>query len=884
MNWHALGKEEIFEELETSQKGLSTEEVSKKTKEFGKNVIPEKKQLSPIILFLKQFQSYIVYVLIAAAIISFFLKNMVDFYVIFTVILINALIGFFQESKAEKSISALRKIIVSYAKVYRNGELIKIQSSELVPGDIVLIEEGDRIPADARIIESRNFRTNESALTGESFPIDKVEYNLLEEIKLQDRKNMIYLGTFAVNGSCKAVVISTGEKTEIGKIAKEIKEIPRQKTHFQKRTDFLTKQLGFFAVFIAILIFIVGYFIRGISFSEMSIFTLASLVSVIPEGLPAVLAIVLTIGAYRMSKRKAIIRNLPSTETLAVVTTIITDKTGTITKNTMNVNSIYLSGYEDIVVSGSGWELKGDFIQNEKSISPNENMQLSKLISIASLSNNARVFFDKEIKDYEIIGDPTEASLAVLAEKSGFNHNSFEELKLDDFPFNPQLKLRASLYKTKKKINELYVVGAPEVLLNRSSHILTKNTKYSLSVKEKRKLSNKIEEYAKNGMRVLAIAYKEEDSNKISESKINNLVIAGLVGIIDPPRPEVRDAIRKANEYGIRVIMATGDHKETALAIAKKIGLPALKVITGEELSEMSEKKFNSSLANFSVFARLTPDMKLKILEHLQSKGEIIAMTGDGINDAPALKKADIGIAMGKIGTDVARESSDMILVDDNFASIINAIEEAKIVFTNTRQASSYLVTTGIAEASIILLTLALNLPLPFLPAQILWLNLVTGGGSDISLATEKNHSKNTKNKIRKDENILSKEMIPFIILISSTMIIATLGAFYFYLDKSLELARTMAFSVMTLSQLFNIYNMRSLKKSVFKIGFFSNKWVNLATFVSLILFISVLSIPFFEKVFNFSQMGFFDVMILLILSPLVLLAGEVYKFIKQSS
>ena len=877
--FHSKPIKEVLKNLDSNVNGLSKEEAKKRLEKFGYNEIIEKKKTNLALVFLKQFNSFMIYILIVAALISFFIKHYIDVYVIIGVILINGIIGFIQEYRSEKAIKALKKMIVPHAKVYRDGELLEINAKELVFGDIILLEDGDKVPADARIIELKNFRTVESSLTGESFPVDKSLNILSEKTVLADCKNMVWMGSFVANGVAKAVVTGTGSNTAIGKIAVDIEKIKRVKGHFKEKTDRLAKQMGFIAFVGALLTFIIGYFIRGFEFTEIFLFTLASLVSGIPEGLPAVLIIVLAIGARRMSKRNAIVRNLPATETLGVVNAIITDKTGTLTENTMNVEKIMLPYEDEIIVSGEGWKPSGKFYQNNNEIKVKDNLQLLKILSISSVCNNARVF--KKEKDYEIIGDPTEAALLVLSKKINVKENI---KKLDDLPFNPELKYRASLSALENNKKEIYVVGAPEVVLNNSKYFLKKNIHENL--KNKKEILNQIEILTKKSMRVLALAYKEvpEDLNYLTESSVNNLIFVGLVGIRDPPREGVKEAIAKAKKAGIKIIMATGDHKGTAIAIAKEIGLiDKDEGYTEEELLKLSNNKFKDVVKNCSVFARLTPGMKLKIAEVLQKKGYVVAMTGDGVNDAPALKKADIGIAMGVIGTDVARESSEIILADDNFASIINAIEEGRIVFRNTKQASSFLVTTNFAEDITIISILALGMPLPLLPTQILLLNLVTDGVPGGALAAEPGHGDVLDEKPRKaKENILSKDILPFLILMSFIMIASTIFIFTSYLPSGLEKARTGAFVVMSFTQLFNVLNMRSLKKSVFKIGLFSNKYVIWALLASIIFLVIAIYVPFFQNLFKFVGLSLSEFLIIMLISSLVLIFGEVYKFVRK--
>jgi len=520
---------------------------------------------------------------------------------------------------------------------------------------------------------------------------------------------------------------------------------------------------------------------------------------------------------------------------------------------------------------------------------------LAKLLHIAAVCNNARLLRKEDGEDsYKIIGDPTEAALVVLAEKAGLKKEVVQEKekRIDDLPFNPELKYRASLSvlveENKKK--EIYVIGAPEAVLSHSSYILKDSKHKRLTRKQQQDILSQIEHLTKKAMRVLALAYKEVHRDNLSEELVNGLVFVGIVGMMDPPRPEVKEAVAKAKKAGIRVIMATGDHKNTGIAIAKEIDLidektksKHFEALTEQELLKLSEKEFKDAVKNVSVFARLTPNMKLRIVETLQKQGHIVAMTGDGVNDAPALKRADVGVAMGVIGTDVARESSEIVLADDNFASIVNAIEEGRIVFTNTRQASSFLITTNLAEAITIIAALLLDFPLPLLPTQILWLNLVTDGVSDVALATEPGYGDVLEEPPRKaNESILSKEMIPFLLLMTCVMVPLTVTFFNAYLPQGIEKARTVAFTVMAFTQLFNVLNMRSLKKSIFQIGFFTNKYIVASLSASIILLFMVIYSPFFQGVFHFVPLSLIELLIIVLLSSLVFWFGELYKLIKK--
>jgi len=730
-------------------------------------------------------------------------------------------------------------------------------------------------------------------------PVDKDIKELPEKTSLSDQKNMVWLGTFVAAGQAKAIVVATGCETALGQIAKGLEKVEAPKTHFKIKTDLLAKQMAGIAFGTVFLLFLAELFFGHLGMENAFRFAVAALVSAIPEGLPAVLVIVLAIGAHRMSKRNAIIRNLQATETLGVANVIATDKTGTITQNTMNVERILLLGQEEIKVTGEGWKPKGEFIQQDKVFFPLENPQLRKLLHIACVCNSARLVREREKEEneekYKIIGDPTEGALVVLAEKAGLKKEILleKEKKIDSLPFNPELKYSAALIEFSREENknlskEIYVSGAPETILAISE---------KLTGAEEEEISKKVEGLAKKGLRVIALAHKEIPSKteNLTEDLVEKLTFIGIVGMKDPPRPEVKAAIAKAKTAGIRVIMKTGDHKETALAIAREIGLikeDAEKdnkyplVLTEKELEKFSDKEFNEAISNVSIFARLTPQMKLKILESLQKQGYIVAMTGDGVNDALALKKADIGIAMGQIGTDVARESSSMVLADDNFASIINAVEEGRTVFVNVKQTSLFLITANFAEITTLIMSFLVGAYLwgetllIILPASIIFLNLVTDGFVDVALATEPRHEDVLKRPPRKkEENILSKDTFPFLILMIVFMLTLTIIIFDIFIAYgSLEKARAGAFAAMAFTHLFNVFNMRSLSQSILKIGFFSNKFVVWGLTASVLLITIALFVPEIAQKFGFGNLSFLELLIIILLSSTVLWAGELYK------
>ena len=568
---------------------------------------------------------------------------------------------------------------------------------------------------------------------------------------------------------------------------------------------------------------------------EILLTSIAVLVAAVPEGLPAVISIVLAIGAHRMARRNALIREFTATETLGAVTTILTDKTGTLTQNSLTVRKVFVPGTEEYALTGEGWKPVGNFTRNGSVVEP-DHPTLRKLLKIAAASNNSEIHYHPEKGKYELAGDPTEGALFVLAKKGGLDPTSFKTSKLDDLPFDSAIKLRATLIREESG-PELFVTGAPEKLLERSVAFLANKGEKALAESDKKQIEAQISRWSLQAMRVIALAYKKWTSDEIGQEKIDDLVFVGLVGMIDPPRPDAKAAVEKCRQAGIRVIMVTGDHVNTALAIAKAAGIVEesqqhkVLALTEPQLLELDESEFDEIIQKISVFARLTPRMKLKIAGRLQDLGHLIAMTGDGVNDAPALKKADVGVSMGIMGTDVARDSSDIVLADDNFATVVNAVEEGRIVFTNARQTSFFLITTNIAESVTILISVAAGLPLPLTATQILWLNLVTDSLPDIGLAIESGHGEiMQKRPARKDENILNREIIPFLIINVVLMVGLALGAFFYYLETDLSLARTGAFIVMAFTQLFNVFNLRTLHSSVFKIGLFSNRYIKICS------------------------------------------------------
>ncbi len=891
----SLSKKEIFEKLKTSEAGLSEKEAENRIKIYGKNELPKKKKGGSFLLFLRQFKSALIYILFVAAFISYQFEHYIDAYVILAIVFINAIIGFFQGWRAEKILDALKKMITSYARVLRSGREIRISAKDVVLGDIVILEAGDKAVADIRILESKNVTVNESSLTGESVPVEKNSQILSFLPKEGLPKNMLFMGSSLISGYAKGVVTATGINTKLGEIAQTLKKIKYEKSHFEKKVDELVFQVGVIASFFALLTFLIGFYFRGLEFFDIFLFSVASLVAGVPSALPAVLTIVLAIGAAKMAKKNAMIKHLPSVETLGVANVICTDKTGTLTKNILTVKKIFIFS-EIIDVSGAGLETKGNFSLNGVGILPKFYPNLDFLLKASLYLSDASVVEEKNSTN--VTGEPVEVALDIASLKGEFKKS--EILKkvdiLDKIPFDTKCKYKANLVNLGlggHQDNKIFISGAFEVVLEKSSYFYKDGKKIKLTAKIRNEILEYALDMAQDALKVVGVAFKdaEKNINCIFKKDISDLVFVGFFGMIDPPKEGVSDAILKCKISGIRVLMLTGDHKDTAVAIAKDIELLPReenyenKVFTEADLFKISDEKFKNILKEAVIFARVTPETKLKIAKILQKQGNIVAMTGDGVNDAPALKQADIGVAMGITGTDVAKESSEIILTDDNFSSIVNAISEGRLVFSNVKKTTFYLTTTNVAESVTIISSLSMGLPLPLLPTQLLWLNLVTDGVTVIALATEPKEDGILIKKPRSQkEKILSKDIIPLFFFTVVLMVFGTLALFLYYLPEGIDKARTIAFSFMAFSQFFNVVNMRSLDVSIFKIGFFSNRFMVFALIASIIIQLIVIYVPFFQSIFRFESLNIKEWILIIISSSLIFFVVELYKFFKRRS
>ncbi|MFC1685638.1 cation-translocating P-type ATPase [Nanoarchaeota archaeon] len=870
MLWHSKTEKEVLESLNASKEGLTNETAAARLKEYGPNQIKETKKISPLKIFLEQFISFLIYILIAAAILSALLNHWLDFWVISAIIMVNAALGFTQQYKAEKAIQELQKLFVRKVRVMRSGKLHEILATELVPGDIIHLESGDKIAGDARLLTIENLEINEAVLTGESIPISKNMESLKDKLALQNRTNMLFAGTTVTRGRATAIVVDTGMSTEFGKIAGLLQEIKPGKTPFQKKLDHFSKRIGIVILTIALLISLFGIW-SGLDKLDMFLTGVALAVSAIPEGMPAILALVFAISTRRMLKVNTLVRKLPAVEALGSVTTICVDKTGTLTAEEMTVTHLY-SGGRLLRTREKSQVLKyGDMME---------------LLRIGILCNDARIEKEDHDKNPIILGDPTEKALVAVSDH--FELDKAKETKLwtrkREFSFTSVRKMM-SIVREHKKTKDLvsYVKGAPEVILKRCVGELVNGKVELLTKKRRHELKEMHEKMESRALRTLAFAYKPVKTNFTQKTAEEKLIFVGYQGMIDPPRPEVKGAIQKAKEAGIRVIMITGDSPITAREIGRQVSLEG-KVITNEEVDDLSDKELQDIVKGNVIFARVEPKHKLRVVEALKSNGEIVAVTGDGVNDVLALKRSDIGVAMGIRGTDVARDVSDIILLDDNFASIIKAIEEGRQTYSNTKKFTKYLLSANFSEMGIILYSILAGLPLPLLPLQILWINLVTDSTPALALGVEKSHVSlmNKKSQESKDKGILSGITL-FIVLAGILSFLAMLTIFHWemnVLNSSKEKVMTMVMLTSIMYQLMFVFTCRS-DKSIFKIGIFSNKWIVLSVVLGFLLQILLLYTPL-ATAFGVTAIGLMDWLKVIGLGASGLIVFEAYKLFKK--
>ena len=877
---------------------MSNEQVNENRQKYGTNELQTKKKKSTFVKFLEQFKDFMIIVLIIAAIISGVVgyiegEGITDSIIILIVVILNAVIGVIQENKAEKSLEALQKLSAHVSKVIRNGKMEVIPAKELVPGDIVVLDTGDYVPADLRIIEAVNLKSQEASLTGESVPVEKSANTIeQEEVDLGDRENMLFSSSLITYGRGKGIVVETGMNTEVGKIAGIINSAEETQTPLQEKLNKLGKTLGIAALVICAIIFVIGL-LYGKDPIEMFMTAVSLAVAVIPEGLAAVSTIVLAIGVQRMVKRHAIVKKLPAVETLGSTTVICSDKTGTLTQNKMTVEKIFYNGK----------------LLDAEEVKQNIDTNLEKLVYISMLCNDTKISANNELT-----GDPTETALVDMGFNLQFEKNIYDKNpRIKEIPFDSDRKLMTTV----NKINNKYVVltkgGVDELLAKCNKYLYDGEERNDLE-NYKKVITKNNEDMAKDALRVLSMAYKEIDHEPTDEEMKNieqDLIYVGMVGMIDPPRLEVKDAVDKCKKAGIKTVMITGDHKITAIAIAKSLGIlqSEEEALTGAELEKMSDEDLTKNIRKYSVYARVSPEHKVRIVKAWQANGEIVAMTGDGVNDAPALKTADIGCAMGIVGTDVSKEAADVILTDDNFATIVSSVEEGRRIYDNILKAIQFLLSSNVGEVITLFVAILItpllgnlfgidiNLIVPLLPIHILWINLVTDSLPALALAVDPPQKDVMDRKPNKNKSVFTKGMIWRIVYQGILIGVITIVAFIVGLatpDENLpvieeltneeikvEIGQTMAFCVLAFSQLVHVFNVRDNKTSIFKTGIFSNKQLILAVLASAALMLGILLIPALRHVFSIPVLPVGNILEIVVLSLMPLIVVELFKLIK---
>jgi Ca2+-transporting ATPase len=928
VSWHAFSSEQVVQQLQTHlQEGLTSAEVKRRQEVVGLNQLAEKPRPTFLHLVLDQLKGFVVILLIVAGLISGILGEWIDAGVIFAIVILNAILGVVQESRAEEALAALKKLAAPEAQVIRNGTRTSVPTRELVPGDVVLLEAGNYVPADVRLVEAVNMRVEEAALTGESVPVQKnATLSLEKEIPLGDRKNTAFMGTLVNYGRGRGVVTSTGMHTQLGLIANMLQNVEEEQTPLQKRLDDLGKILGIGALIVCGLVFLLSFFQAATTDGVASLFStetgleklvdmfmvaVSLAIAAVPEGLAAVVTISLALGMREMVRRHALIRRLASVETLGSATIICSDKTGTLTQNEMTVTRMWVGG-QFFDITGSGYDPTGEFLVNGQKTDLGQYPGAATALWVGVLNNDAQltqVPKDEGGTSYRMVGDPTEGSILVAAAKAGALANTLNEAypRTFEVPFDSTLKRMITIHAIQEprtadaspladgQHREWYAVavkGAPDVVLGLCNRYQTLDDQVSPLSEEKRKnIIAANDAMTKDALRVLGMAYRlvpalpEEINNQNMEQ---DLVFVGLVGMIDPARIEVKPALELARSAGIRTIMITGDYPNTAAAIASNISLlrPDHHVLTGHDVDGMDDEMLQREVKITDVFARVSPEHKMRIVDALKANGEVVAMTGDGVNDAPAIKRSDIGVAMGITGTDVAKETADMVLTDDNYASIVSAIEQGRVIYSNIRKFVYYLISCNMAEIMIIFLGTLITGTSPLAAIQLLWLNLVTDGAPALALATEKGDP-DIMNQLPRPakEPIINKQMRVGIVVQTIAITAVTLAAYFIGLwadPQHIEFAETMAFATLSISELFRAFTSRSEFYPVLKIGLFNNKWMNYAVLASLVMILLVIYVPFLNPIFKTDPLGWTQWLEILPLFLLPSVAAEVTKAIQS--
>ncbi len=881
-DWHALPVPEVLEALGTHrQRGLTAAEVAARQERYGFNELQEAPRPGFLARLWQQFNNFLIWILVIASLISLALGDVIEAGAIMAIVVLNAVLGVIQESRAEEALAALKKMAAPEAQVIREGRQITIPARELVPGDVVLLETGNYVPADIRLIEAVNLRVEEAALTGESVPVNKSAAVVLDrEIPLGDRKNTVFMSTMVVYGRGRGVVVATGMHTQIGLIAQMLQATENEPTPLQVKLEELGKTLGWAALAICGLVFVIGVgrfllnpppgMTLGKKVLEMFMVAVSLAIAAVPEGLPAVVTISLALGMQRMIRRHALIRSLPAVETLGSTTVICSDKTGTLTQNEMTVVRMYVDG-QHIVVTGEGYTPKGAFLVADEEIDPRSSPAVRLALRGAALCNDAYLETSGSGDDrqtYRMVGDPTEGALVVAAAKAGLWKADLEQEapRVAEIPFDAERKRMTTIHASTVDGRIIaYVKGAPDLVLERCTSQFREGAAIPLSEEDRRRILDVNREMARDALRVLAVAYRElaeTPTHPEAEEIERDLVFVGLLGMIDPARPEVKSAIETARRAGIKTVMITGDYWETAAAIAREIGLLRHngKVLTSAELDERSDEALVAEVEQIDVYARSSPQHKVRIVDALKARNHVVAMTGDGVNDAPALKRSDIGVAMGITGTDVAKETADMVLTDDNYVSIVAAVEEGRIIYSNIRKFVFYLLSCNVGEILIIFVATLAGWPLPLTAIQLLWLNLLTDGAPALALGLERGDPDIMDRPPRPpSEPVINREMTWRVALQGVTDVVAVLGAFLLgnpFNPATLDIAESMAFTTLVISELLRAYTARSEHFSVFQIGVFTNRAMQAAVALSLSLLLLVVYVPFLNPIFNTHPLG----------------------------
>ncbi len=878
--WHALTVENIFESLQSTPRGLSADEAARRLIDYGPNELHAARRVSPWALLFAQFKNVLIIILLVATALSFFLGHELEAIAIAVIVLFAVLLGFVQEFRAERAIEALRQMAAPTASVIRDGAEGEIPARDLVPGDLVLLTAGDKVPADVRLVEAINLQVEEAALTGESVPVDKRTTPLGDhELAVGDRKNMAYSGTTVTYGRGRAVVVATGMSTEFGKIARMLEGVETGKTPLQENLDKVGRKLAQAAFVVVAFIVALGLF-RGQPFVEMFIFGVALAVAVVPEALPAVVTISLAIGVKRMVRRNALVRRLSAVETLGSTSVICSDKTGTLTKDEMTVRQIFVAG-QMLEVSGAGYEPLGLFSQNSSTVEPSEPLLL--LLRAATLASDARIARDVAEDRWRVKGDPTEGALIVAAGKAGLNKEDLESLypRTGEIPFTSETKRMTTLHSSPAGVIA-YSKGAPETVLDSCTRRWAEGGEAELYGAGKAEILDVAQEMASEALRVLAVAYKRDAALEDAE---RGMTFLGLLGMIDPPRQEARESVERCEQAGIKAVMITGDHPLTARAVAQELGLLKTgRLVTGPELQIMEDEEFRRGVEEIEVYARVSPAHKLRVVTALQEKGHVVAMTGDGVNDAPALKKADIGIAMGITGTDVTKEASAMMLTDDNFASIVAAVEEGRGIYSNIKKYLMYLLSSNVGEIGLMAGASLAGLPLPLSAVQLLYVNLATDGLPALALAVDPPEADLMRRPPRDPRTgIFTRPVVTLMLAGGLWSTVVNLGLFVWALHsgRSIREAMSMAFVSLVLIQFFKAYNFRSDRHSVLHEPF-ANKWLNLAIVWELLMLGLILYVPVLQKAFGTFGLPLIDWLIIIVMAFTVSPVLELSKWMER--